>query len=102
MPLELKSFDIADYLTNDETIAAYLTEALEGDDPLEIVQAFADVARAKGGLAQLAHDTGISVAELTRALDVQGNLDLKTLIKLVHAFGMKMSFSSSLNEPVAA
>ena len=31
MMLETKPFDVAEFLTDDETIAAYLTEVLEND-----------------------------------------------------------------------
>jgi DNA-binding phage protein len=41
-----KLFDAADYLDKPETIAAYLTEALESNDPVAIELAKAAAARA--------------------------------------------------------
>jgi probable addiction module antidote protein len=47
-------FDVADYLTDDETITAYLTEVLESDDPRHFPKAQAAVTRARGGMAEAA------------------------------------------------
>ena len=103
MALETKPYDVADYLDSDEMIASYLTESLEGNDPRHIVRALADVARVRGGIHPLAASTGISPEELNLALDVNGNPNLETLLKVIHAFGMKMSFSSATSEqPIAA
>lgn len=41
-------FDVADYLDNEETIAAYLTEALGDPDPDAFLVAVKTVARARG------------------------------------------------------
>ena len=41
-------FDAADYLDNEETIAAYLTAALEDENPDMFLVAVKDVARARG------------------------------------------------------
>ena len=51
-------FDAADYLDNEETIAAYLTAALEDENPDMFLVAVKDVARARG-MTQLAKDTGL-------------------------------------------
>ncbi|MEI6335127.1 MAG: addiction module antidote protein [Methylococcaceae bacterium] len=51
-------FDAADYLDNEETIAAYLTEALEDPAPDMFIIAVKTVARARG-MTQLAKDSGL-------------------------------------------
>ena len=48
MTLHTEPFDVADYLTDEETISAYLTEVLESDDPRYIAKALGTVARARG------------------------------------------------------
>jgi len=93
MALETKFFDAADYLKNGETISAYLTEALESDDPRLLAQALGDVARAKGGMTQLAKDTGISREALYRALGENGNPEFGTILKVLRALGVKLSAS---------
>ena len=60
-------FDAADYLDNEETIAAYLTEALEDPDPDMFIIAVKTVARARG-MTQLAKDSGLGRESLYKAL----------------------------------
>ena len=55
-------FDAADYLTDEETIAAYLSAALEDPDPDLFLVAVRDVARARG-MTQLARATGLGRAD---------------------------------------
>jgi len=66
------TYDAADFLTDEETIAAYLTESLESDDPKVIAKALGAVARARG-MTQLSKDTGITREALYRALTATGN-----------------------------
>jgi len=58
--IKTKPYDVAEFLTDPETIAAYLTEALESDDPRYIAKALGAVARARGGMSQLARETGVT------------------------------------------
>ncbi|HEY1744782.1 MAG TPA: addiction module antidote protein [Granulicella sp.] len=93
MTLHTEPFDVADYLTDEETISAYLTEVLESDDPRYIAKALGAVARARGGMMQLAKDTGISREALYRALSETGNPELGTVLKVMHALGVRLSAS---------
>lgn len=95
MTLTTKPYDAADFLTDDETIAAYLTEALESDDPRSIAKALGAVARARGGMAQLARETGIAREALYRALSDSGNPELGTALKVLHALGVRLTASLS-------
>jgi probable addiction module antidote protein len=91
MSLKTVPFDVADFLTDDETIAAFLTEALEDDDPRFIAKALGAVARARGGMTELARSTGISREALYRALSEDGNPELGTALKVMHALGIRLS-----------
>ena len=93
MALKTTIFDEADYLIDEETISAYLTEALESDDPRVIAQALGAVARARGGIAQLAKETGLSREALYRSLSETGNPELGTVLKVLHALGIQLSAS---------
>lgn len=93
MRVKTKRYDAADFLTDDETIAAYLTEALEADDPRYIAKALGAVARARGGMAQLARETGIAREALYRALSENGNPELGTALKVIHALGIRLTAS---------
>lgn len=91
MALRTKLYDAAEFLTDDETISAYFTEALESDDPRYITKALGAVARARGGMTQLARETGIAREALYRALSDTGNPELGTALKVMHALGVRLT-----------
>lgn len=93
MALKTMPYDAADFLTDEETVSAYLTEALESDNPKYIAKALGAVARARGGMAQLARDTGIAREALYRALSDNGNPELGTALKVMHALGVRLTAS---------
>ncbi|AEU35081.1 helix-turn-helix domain-containing protein, partial [Granulicella mallensis] len=53
MALHTEPFDVADYLTDEETISAYLTEVLESEDPRYIAKALEAIARVRNRMTQL-------------------------------------------------
>ena len=91
MAIKTLTWDAAEFLSDEETISAYLTEALESDNPRLIAKALGAVARARGGMAQLSRDTGIAREALYRALSEDGNPELGTALKVMHALGIKLS-----------
>lgn len=91
MALKTKPYDAAEFLTDEETVAAYLTEALSSEDPRVIAKALGAVARARGGMARLARDTGIAREALYRALSDTGNPELGTALKVMHALGVRLT-----------
>ena len=84
------AFDAADYLNDEETIAAYLTAALEDPNPDVFLAAVRDVARARG-MAQLAKDAGLGRESLYKALAPGAKPRYDTVLKLLHALGVKIS-----------
>jgi probable addiction module antidote protein len=91
--LKTKPYDVAEFLTDPETIAAYLTQALESDDPRYIAKALGAIARARGGMAQLARETGLTREALYRALSETGNPELGTALKVMRALGIRLKVS---------
>ena len=85
-------FDAADYLDNEETIAEYITAALEDPNPDVFLSAVRDVARARG-MAQLARDAGLGRESLYKALTPGAKPRYDTVLKLLHALGVKLSVS---------
>ena len=85
-------FDAADYLDDEETIAEYITAALEESDPDVFLSAVRDVARARG-MAQLAKDAGLGRESLYKALTPGSKPRYDTMLKLLHALGVKLSAS---------
>jgi probable addiction module antidote protein len=90
MPVETRPFDPAAYLDSDEARAAYMTEALETNDPAFIADALGVIARAHG-MSQVARDTGLSRESLYRALSPGGNPELSTLLQVVQALGLRLT-----------
>jgi probable addiction module antidote protein len=85
-------FDAADYLNNDETIAEYLTAALEDPNPDVFLVAVRDVARARG-IAQVAKDSGLGRESLYKALTPGAKPRYDTILRLLHAMGVKLTAS---------
>jgi probable addiction module antidote protein len=86
----LAPFDAADYLDDEETIAEYITAALEDPNPDVFLAAVRDVARARG-MAQLAKDAGLGRESLYKALAPGAKPRYDTVIKLLHALGVRLS-----------
>ncbi|MGH8123547.1 MAG: addiction module antidote protein [Rudaea sp.] len=87
--LGVKPFDAADCLTDDESIAEYLTAALEDFDPNLFLTAIKDVARARG-MSQLAKDTGLGRESLYKALAPGAKPRYDTVLKVVNALGVRL------------
>ena len=85
-------FDAADYLDDEETIAQYITAALEDPNPDVFLSAVRDVARARG-MAQLARDAALGRESLYKALTPGAKPRYDTVLKLLHALGVKLSAS---------
>lgn len=83
------AYDSADYLTDDETIAEYLSAALQDPNPDMFLVAVKNVARARG-MAQLAKDTGLGRESLYKALAPGAKPRYDTLLKVLRALGVKL------------
>jgi probable addiction module antidote protein len=86
-------WDVVDYLADDEAVAEFLTDALESDAPRYIAKALGAVARARGGMTELAKATGISREALYRALSEDGNPEFGTALKVMRALGIRLAAS---------
>ena len=82
-------WDAAEYLGTPEAIAAYLAAAFDDGDPKLISAALGDVARANG-MTDLARETGLSRESLYRALSGDGNPEFSTVLKVLHAFRVRL------------
>ena len=87
---KFKPFDASDYLHDEETIAEYLTAALEDSNPDMFLVAVRDVARARG-MTQLAKDSGLGRESLYKALSPGSKPRHETIQKIVRALGVKLS-----------
>jgi len=87
--LKTTPYDSAAYLKSEKDIAAYLDAALEDGDPTLIRHALNVIARARG-MTQIARDSGVTRESLYRALGENGNPEFSTILKVVHALGMRL------------
>ncbi len=85
-----KPFDPAEYLDDNESIAAYMTEALESRDAAFVADALGIVARAHG-MSDVAREAGLSRESLYRALSADGNPEFDTVLRVMHALGLQLS-----------
>ena len=90
MTLETIPWDAAEYLDDNESIAAYLAEVMEMGDPAHIVHALGTIARARG-MTQIARDAGVGRQALYKSLGADGNPTLTTLIGVIKSLGLTLS-----------
>ena len=94
--IRLRKWDSAEHLKTAEDMAMYLEACLEeaGDDAAFIAKALGNIARAKG-MTQLAQDTGLGRESLYKALSGEGNPSFATILKVVHALGLRFHVEST-------
>ena len=88
--MELKKFDVVDFLETDEEWVMYLNEALKYNDPKFFAEALGDLARAKG-MTSLARTTGLGRQALYRSLSDEGNPRLDTLFKVLDSLNIRLA-----------
>jgi probable addiction module antidote protein len=94
--VKLLKFDAAKYLNHPETIAVYLSEALETGDSDYICHALDTIARAKG-MTKVAKQTGLGRESLYKALSGKAKPEFDTVRKVIQSFGLKL-----IAEPIEA
>jgi probable addiction module antidote protein len=80
--VKVSKFDAADYLDSQETIAAYLSEALEPGDSEFFYEALNAVARAKG-MTNVLKEIGLEGESFSKP-------EFETVLKVVESFGLKL------------
>jgi probable addiction module antidote protein len=92
MKEQFTPFDHTKYLQTEAGQVEYLTLCAEDNDPKTLAVALGHVARARG-MTQLARDTGVTREALYRALSDAGNPELGTIMKVLAALGLSMTFT---------
>lgn len=90
--VKTRAWDSAEHLRTEQEIALYIDACFEeaGDDAAFIAKALGNVARARG-MTQLAKDTGLGRESLYKALSGEGNPSFGTVLKVMHAMGLRIS-----------
>lgn len=81
---------LRDHLSDDRNAAALLDEALTSGDEGDIMYALRALATARGGVAGIAAETGLSRETLYRTLSRDGNPRLSTLLAVIRAAGVRL------------
>lgn len=92
-PLDLTSFDAAEYLKDEESIAAFLNASTETNDPAVLLNALSTVARARS-MSQLAEASGLGRESLYKALKPGAQPRYDTVMRVIHALGVEMVFQA--------
>ena len=92
--LGLKPFDAAEYLADETAIAEYLTASFEIGDEQVLLNAIGTAARARG-MSQLARDSGLGRESLYKALAPGAKPRYDTLLKVIQALGVNITFSAA-------
>ena len=74
--------------------AAYLEAALEDEDPAVFLLALRQVAQAQG-IATVARKAHVGRESLYKTLSENGNPELRTINKLLHAMGLRLSVTAA-------
>lgn len=85
-----RPFDVANFLRTPEDAAAYLSAALEEEDPAAFRMALGDVARAHS-MAAVADEAGLGRESLYKALSQGGNPSMDTVQRVVAALGLSLA-----------
>lgn len=100
--IKLRPFDAANYLDSAADQADLLSDAVGSCDPRYVAYALGAVARARGGIAKLARDAGLSRQALHKALSEDGNPTLDTVLKVLRALGLHMKIEEGAPASEAA
>ena len=84
-----KRWDAADYLKTNRDATAYLEAALEDGDSAVVAAALGDIARARG-MTRIARQAGLGRESLYKALSADGNPELETVLRVIHALGIRL------------
>ena len=90
--MDLKKFDVVDFLDSDEALVEYLNVALEEKDPAYFTKALGNVARAKG-MTSISEASGLGRQSLYRALSSEGNPRIDTLFKVLDSLNLRLAIT---------
>ncbi|PIM54084.1 putative addiction module antidote protein [Roseateles chitinivorans] len=90
MAEQVRTYDPAEMLTTEASIAAFMADAFETNDAGYIAFALGMVARAKG-MTQVAEQTGLSREHLYRSFSEKGNPTLRTLLAVLNVLGIELT-----------
>jgi probable addiction module antidote protein len=98
--INVTPFDASEYLDNEETIAAYLTDAIESGNEDVMLAAFRDVAKARG-MTKVAAAAGVQRESLYKSLADGAKPRFETILRLMSALGVRFVVTTTGPRPEA-
>ncbi len=92
--IKVTEFDPSAYLDSEEAIAAYLSAALEDDDPGIFLAAIGHVAKARG-MSTIAQESGLGRESLYKAFAPGAKPRYETVQKVLHTLGVRIDVSAA-------
>jgi probable addiction module antidote protein len=89
------------YLESGEDIAAYIDEAMQGDEIQAVTRAIGVAAKARG-MSDIAKQTGLSRESLYKALSGDGSPQFETIVLVLKALGLRLSVEAEDEDVRAA
>jgi probable addiction module antidote protein len=93
MSTKISAFDVSEYLGDEATIAAYLSEIVKDGDPNLLLSAIGDIAKARG-MSRIASDSGLGRESLYKALNSDAKPRFDTILRVLSALGVGIAFSA--------
>jgi len=97
MTTEYATFEVSDYLDNEEAIAEYLSAAAEDPNPDLLLVALANVAKARG-MARVAEDAGLARESLYKALSPGSHPRFETISAVLRALNVRLAIVPEVSE----
>ncbi|MCL1865076.1 MAG: putative addiction module antidote protein [Spirochaetes bacterium] len=92
--IKTKKFDMLNYLKTEKDVKEYLEVAFEmaskENDLGYVTDAIGNIAKLKG-MTEIAKKAGVSRENLYRSFSNKGNPELKTVMKIISSFGLRLS-----------
>lgn len=82
---------VREFKDNPQEAAAYLSAVLEDGDQEEVLLALRRITTAFGGVPKLAEQTDLNAKTLYRTLSARGNPEMKSLMAILKAMGMRLA-----------
>ena len=92
MKTNVSEFDFSEYLSDEESIAEYLTAIIEENDTQMLLSAIGDIAKAQG-MNKIASESGLGRESLYKALNANAKPRFETIVRVTEALGVSMCFS---------
>ena len=88
--IEIKKFDVADYLKTEEDIVEYLKVVSQERNPDLLIKAIGDVARAKS-INKISKDIGVNRESLYKSLSGEVGVNFKTIYNVLDVLGLELT-----------